>query len=156
MRHLLLCGMICLAGIAMAETPTSPELHLRGDRFKPLTYDELTPEQKTLVSHILSGPRGGTLDGPFNVYLRSPELGDLAQQMGAQVRYHSSISRKLNEFAILIVGRSWNAQYEWQCLHRKSSLEAGLSPLTFIALRCGKTSADAEGRRGHLQFLALK
>lgn len=137
MRHMLLCAIICLAGVAMAETPTSPDLHLRGDRFKPLTYDELSPEQKTLVDHILSGPRGGSLDGPFNVYLRSPELGDAAQQLGAQVRYHSSLPRKLNEFAILITGRFWNAQYEWYA-HKKYALEAGLSPAIIDALAAGK------------------
>ena len=31
-------------GLALAQAPT-PDLHLRGDRFKPLTYDKLTPEQ---------------------------------------------------------------------------------------------------------------
>ena len=137
MRHTLLCAIICLAGIAMAETPTGRDLHLRGGRFKPLTYDELTPEQKTLVDHILSGPRGGTLDGPFNVYLRSPELGDIAQQFGAQVRYHSSLPPKLNEFAILITGRYWNAQYEWYA-HKKFALQAGLSPAIIEALAAGK------------------
>lgn len=137
MRHTLLCAIICLAGIAMAETPIGRDLHLRGDRFKPLTYDELTPEQKTLVDHISSGPRGGTLDGPFNVYLRSPELGDAAQQLGAQVRYHSSLPPKLNEFAILITGRYWNAQYEWYA-HKKFALQAGLSPAIIEALAAGK------------------
>lgn len=137
MRHVFLCAIMCLAGVVMAETPTSPDLHLRGDRFKPLTYDEMTAEQKALVNRIQSGPRGGTLDGPFNVYLRSPEIGDAAQQLGAQVRYHSSIPRKLNEFAILITGRYWNAQYEWYA-HKKYALEAGLNPAIIDALAAGK------------------
>jgi 4-carboxymuconolactone decarboxylase len=140
MRRILVCAIMCLAGVAMAESPTSSDLHLRGDRFKPLTRDELTPEQKALVEHILSGPRGGSLDGPFNVYLRSPELGDLAQKMGAQVRYHSSLSRKLNEFAILITGRYWNAQFEWYA-HRQYALQAGLSPAIIDALAAGKRPA---------------
>jgi len=136
MRPILLPVMICLCGIAMAQTSTSPELRLRGGRFRPLTYDELTPEQRTLVSHVLAGERA-SLNGPFNVYLRSPELGDLAQQFGAQVRFHSSIPRKLNEFAILITGRSWNSQYEWYA-HRTYALEAGLSPAVIDALAVGK------------------
>ena len=59
-----------------------PKFELHGDRFKPLTYSEMTTEQRTLVDHILSGPRG-SLGGPFNVMLRSPEMGDLAQALGS-------------------------------------------------------------------------
>ena len=136
MRRIFLCAIICFCGVAVAQTPTTPDLHLRGNRFKPLTYSDLTPEQKSLVDHILSGERA-TLNGPFNVFLRSPELGDLAQQLGAQVRFHSSLPPRLNEFAILITGRFWNSQYEWYA-HRSYALTAGLSPEIIQALAAGK------------------
>ena len=45
------CLAACLgmfASIAAAQTPAA-QLKLRGDRFKPLTYDQMTPEQKTLT-----------------------------------------------------------------------------------------------------------
>lgn len=142
MRPVFVFVIICFCGIPAAQTPTSPELHLRGDRFKPLTYDELTAEQKTLVNDVLAGERT-SLNGPFNVFLRSPKLGDLAQQFGAQVRFHSSLPRKLNEFAILITGRSWNSQYEWYA-HRTYALEAGLSPAIIEALAAGKRPPQME------------
>ena len=78
----LFVGILALAAGTTAQTPTPTDLHLRGDRFKPLTAGELTSEQKTLVEHLLSGERG-TLNGPFNVLLRSPEMGDRAQELGA-------------------------------------------------------------------------
>ena len=34
--------------------------------------------------------------------LRSPEMGDAVQQVGARVRYHSSLPGRLNEMAILL------------------------------------------------------
>src|SRR5271163_777758 len=93
----LVTGFLTMAN---AQAPGIPaKLDLRGDRFKPLTTEQLTPEQRTMIEHLLSGERAG-LTGPFNVLLRSPEMGDLAQKFGAEMRYHSSIPRKLNEFAI--------------------------------------------------------
>ena len=132
----LLVGILIFAAIATAQTPTTPDLHLRGNRFKPLTFGELTPEQKTLVDHLLSGERG-TLNGPFNVLLRSPEMGDLGQQFGASTRFNSSVPRKLNELAIIMTARYWTSQYEWQAHHR-AALQAGLSPAIADAIAQGK------------------
>ena len=100
---------LALVGIAAAQAPNAQrpdprDLRLRGDRFKPLSYDEMTPPQKTMIEHLLSGPRAGA-DGPFNVLLRSPEMDDLAQQFGASTRFNTSVPRKLNELAISITAR---------------------------------------------------
>ncbi len=136
-----LAGLAILgfAAMAMAQTSTAPDLHLRGDRFRPLTYAELTPEQKTLAEHVVGGERG-SLNGPFNVYLRSPEMGDLAQKLGAYTRFHSSVPKKLNEFAIIITARFWSSQYEWQA-HRKNAADAGLSADIIEAVANGKRPA---------------
>src|SRR5689334_21973449 len=89
-RIVAAAALLTLATVGLAQAPGSRDLHLRGDRFKPLSYDQLTPQQKTLVEHVLTGERG-TLNGPFNVTLRSPEMGDLAQKLGAHIRFHSSL-----------------------------------------------------------------
>lgn len=133
---LLYASVVGLAGVTVALAMTNPVLHLRGDRFKPLTYDQMTPEQKTMVDHILATPRP-SMDGPFNVMLRSPEMGDLAQQFGAYLRFHSSLPHKLNELVILMTGRFWNAQFEWYA-HRKYALQAGLSQSIIDAIAEGK------------------
>jgi 4-carboxymuconolactone decarboxylase len=69
--------------------------------------------------------------------LRSPEMGDLAQQFGASTRFSSSIPRKLNELAIILVARHWTSQYEWQAHHR-AALQAGLSPAIADAIAQGR------------------
>lgn len=127
-------GLFALATM-YAQQMKSPDLNLRGGRFKPLTYDQLSPAQKTLADHLLAGERG-TLNGPFNVLLRSPEMGDRAQALGADIRFHSSLPPKLNEFAILIAGRYWNAQYEFYA-HHKLAAAAGLSSAIVEALVAG-------------------
>ena len=52
-------------------------------RFKALTPETMTPEQRAVAEAIQSGPRGAGLRGPFNALLRSPELCDLVQRVGA-------------------------------------------------------------------------
>jgi 4-carboxymuconolactone decarboxylase len=135
----------CLAGLisalALAQTG-GRELHLRGDRFKPLTYSQLDPAQRALVEHLFSGERGG-MNGPFNVLLRSPEMGDVAQKLGAQLRFHSSLSKRATELAILVTARFWNAQYEWSA-HKKNALAAGVSPAIIDAVAAGRRPASMD------------
>ena len=145
MRMLVACAVVfAIVGTAVAQAPTAQRpdprsIRLRGDRFKPLTYDEMTPAQKTMLGHLLAGPRAGA-NGPFNVLLRSPEIGDLGQQFGASTRFQSSLPQKLYELAILVTARYWTSQYEWQAHHR-SALTAGLSPAIADAIAQGKRPA---------------
>jgi 4-carboxymuconolactone decarboxylase len=135
-------ALLVLAGLAAAQSPSTKNLNLRGGRFKPLTYDEMMPAQKTMIDHLLSGERAGTT-GPFNVLLRSPEMGDVAQNLGAQLRYHSSLPRKLNEFAIVLTGRYWNAQYEFYA-HRPLAIQAGMKESVIDAVAAGKRPAGMQ------------
>jgi 4-carboxymuconolactone decarboxylase len=137
-----IAAVIGLMSMANAQTPATRDLNLRGDRFKPLTYDQLTPEQKTMVEHLYAGERGG-MNGPFNVLLRSPEMGDMAQKLGAQLRFHSTLTAKQRELAILVTARYWTAQYEWTA-HRKLAMQAGISPATADAIAAGKTPPSLE------------
>ena len=52
-------------------------------RFTTLTPETMTADQKRVADAIQSGPRGAGLRGPFNALLRSPELCDLVQRLGA-------------------------------------------------------------------------
>jgi 4-carboxymuconolactone decarboxylase len=155
MRLSLFCvcaAVTILAGIAGAQAPGAasvagaPQFTLTGDRFKPLTWDEMSPAQKTMIQHLLAGDRRG-VGGPFNILLRSPEMGDLAQQFGASMRFHSSMPPRLNEFAIILTARFWTAQYEWNA-HRRAAAQAGLSEDIIQAVaagkRPGKMAADEE------------
>jgi len=135
-------SILVLPALALAQAPASPDLHLRGDRFKPLTYNQLTPEQKTMADHLLSGERGG-MNGPFNVTLRSPEVGDQAQKLGALLRFHTTLPNRLNEMAILMTARFWDAQYEWTA-HKRAALKAGLSPAIVDAIATGTRPAPMQ------------
>jgi 4-carboxymuconolactone decarboxylase len=118
------------------------DLNLRGDRFKPLAWEQLTPDQKAMVNDLLSGRRT-SLDGPFNALLRSPEMGNLAQKLGAYLRFRTSVPQRLNEMAILMTGRWWLAQFEWVA-HKELALKAGLSINVIDALQEGKRPAQMQ------------
>jgi 4-carboxymuconolactone decarboxylase len=145
-RHMLLIVCLILAAVtllmAQAPPPNPRDVQLVGDRFKPLKWDEMTPPQKTMMEHLVNGERRGA-GGPFNVLLRSPEVGDLVQQFGAQMRFHSSLPRKLNEMAIIITARHWTAQYEWNA-HRAAAAQAGLSEPIIQAIAAGKRPASMD------------
>ena len=106
-------------------------------RFPTLTTETMTPEQRRVADAIQSGPRGAGLRGPFNALLRSPELCDLVQRVGAYVRFKSSIPAPLNELAICMAGRKWTAQYEFYA-HRKLGIDAGLNPAILDAVANGR------------------
>ncbi len=115
-------------------------LVLVGDRFKPLKYDEMTPEQKTMIEHLLAGERGGA-NGPFNVLLRSPEVGDLGQQFGGAMRFRTGLPRDVSEVIIIMTGRFWMAQYEWNS-HRNAALQNGVNPAIVDAIAAGRRPTE--------------
>ena len=134
-----------LATLAYPQTPAAkadappPNFSLTGDRFKPLAWDGMTPEQKSMIRHILAGDRKN-LGGPFNILLRSPEMGSLASDFGQQARFHSSLPARLNELAIIITARFWTVQFEWNA-HRRAAAQAGVSEDTIQAIANGKRPA---------------
>jgi 4-carboxymuconolactone decarboxylase len=101
-------------------------LATRGDRFAPLTWEQLTPAQTQMAESVLAGRRA-SMQGPYNVLLRSPELGNLAQQFGEHTRFNSSMPLALNELAILMIARHWRSEFVWWA-HQRMALDAGLAP----------------------------
>ena len=97
-------------------------------RFKPLAESDMSEAQLTAARDLASGPRGKlNPDGPNAVLLRSPDLMSRTQKVGEYLRYSSALPARLNEFAIIITARHWNAQVEWLA-HHPLALKAGLNP----------------------------
>jgi 4-carboxymuconolactone decarboxylase len=134
---LVAAALLVGGGVLMAQQARN--LDLRGDRFAPLSWEQLTPEQKVMVDDLLGGPRT-SLGGPFNALLRSPEMGNLAQNLGEYVRFRTSVPARLNEMAILLTAKWWSSQYEWHA-HRPLALEAGLSAAVIDDIQAGRRPA---------------
>ncbi|OAI41040.1 4-carboxymuconolactone decarboxylase [bacterium SCGC AG-212-C10] len=104
-------------------------------RLTPLALEDMTPEQRKVADEIVSGPRGG-MRGPFEAWLRSPGLADVAQKLGAYCRFESSLPPDLSELAILLTGKHWKAQFEFWA-HARLAKSVGLAPEIIEAVRLG-------------------
>jgi 4-carboxymuconolactone decarboxylase len=129
MKTILRAASICVlfAGSALA---------LSGERMTEIPLDKMTPAQHAVADAIASGPRQG-IRGPFNAWLRSPELADRLQKVGEYVRFNTSLDKRLNEMAILMTAQAWGSQYEWYA-HAPLALKAGLDPAIVTALGAGR------------------
>jgi 4-carboxymuconolactone decarboxylase len=128
-----------VAGMALAFVLLQAEA--QGNRFKPLAESEMTDVQKQAVKDMIGGLRGSfNWDGPNALLLRSPELQSRTQRVGEYLRYKSAIPQRLNEFAILITARQWDAQGEW-IQHQALAEKAGIAPATIDDLKQGKRPA---------------
>lgn len=135
----MLALLILVAGTSIATA---------ADRFAVLQPEQMNAEQKKLLDVLLAGPRGGgnaspeTVQrmlhrGPFNAWMRSPDLGQRLQNVGEYIRFKTSLPLRLNEFAILITAREWTSQYEWYA-HHPLAMKAGLDAKVADELALGK------------------
>jgi len=90
-------------------------------RLAPL--EELSPRQAEISARI-SSRRGGTR-GPFLVWLRSPELCERVEALGAYCRFESALPLRLRELSLLIAARHFDAQYSWNA-HIDKAVDAGV------------------------------
>ncbi len=111
-----------------------------GPRFSPLAMDELDDTQKRVARRVLEVSSAG-LGGPYAILLRSPVLLERYLGMTDYLRFETSLPKRLNEFAILIEARLWDAQYEWWA-HHPIALKAGLSPAIAEDIRAGRRPAN--------------
>jgi 4-carboxymuconolactone decarboxylase len=147
-RQIVIAGKLAIAAAFVVASAAAQA----ADRFAVLTPDQMTPEQAKLLQALLAGPRGGgdaspaavsamLKRGPFNAWMRSPELGERLQKVGEYIRFNTSLPLRLNEFAILITARHWTSQYEWYA-HLPLALKAGLDPKVAAELAVNKRPAN--------------
>ncbi|KAF1035002.1 MAG: hypothetical protein GAK35_04250 [Herbaspirillum frisingense] len=105
-------------------------------RLPAIARDQMTPEQTAMLDAILAGPRKN-LNGPFVAWIHSPQLGELAQRLGAFCRYETGLPLRLSELAILVTAAGWQSQAEWH-IHLPIAVEAGLSAEIAEQIRRGQ------------------
>ena len=126
-----------------------------GRRLERLVPGALDAEQRALYDSITGGPRAagpqhfaltapdGSLNGPFDALLRSPELGSALQEVGAAVRYRTALTDRVREGAILLVAAHWRSGFE-RMAHEAVGRAAGLSEDDLATLALGSVPASAD------------
>jgi 4-carboxymuconolactone decarboxylase len=93
-------------------------------RYKDTDPATLDATQRRIWDEIAAGPRG-SVPPPLQIWLKSPELAEKAQRLGAFARFGTSLPPRLSELVILCTARFWTAQYEWHH-HEIFARKAGL------------------------------
>ncbi|MBP0598750.1 carboxymuconolactone decarboxylase family protein [Herbaspirillum sp. LeCh32-8] len=106
-------------------------------RLPQISRAQMTPDQTAMLDAIQAGPRKN-LNGPFVAWIHSPQLGELAQRLGAFCRYDTGLSLRLSELAILATAVAWQSQAEWH-IHLPIAVAAGLSADVAEQIRRGQT-----------------
>jgi 4-carboxymuconolactone decarboxylase len=128
--------MLASAGGWLAATMFAAPATGKEPRFPLLTMDQLSEAQKPLGEQIMKISSVG-IGGPYNPLMRSPVLGQRLFDLFHYLRWETSVPTKLNEFAILIIGRQWRSQVEWFA-HAPLAAKAGLSADIIAELKEGK------------------
>ena len=131
-------ALAAAGGWFVATMLTGPAIS-KQPRFPQLTMDQLDEKQKPLGEQIMKVSSVG-LGGPYNPMIRSPVLGQRLFDLFYYLRWQTSVPTRLNEFAILIIGRQWRSQVEWFA-HAPLAAKAGLSADIIAELKEGKRPA---------------
>jgi 4-carboxymuconolactone decarboxylase len=111
-------------------------------RLPDLRRDQLTAEAQAVWDAII-GTRGsrlvtesGALAGPFNAFVHAPRVGRELTELGAALRFGTSLERRLTEIAIITVGAHWRAEFEWWA-HARMAREHGVADAVVDAIGRG-------------------
>ena len=113
-------------------------------RLPALRHDDLDDTGRALWDAITSSRSSSVIDengglrGPFNPWLHAPEVGRRAADLGAHLRFGTSIDRRLLELAIITVGARWKAEFEWWA-HVPMAREHGVTEPVIEAIGRGET-----------------
>jgi 4-carboxymuconolactone decarboxylase len=116
------CGVGALTFILLAATAVSAQDQGRMPRIPP---EKMTPEQQKAAAEFMETRQTKTLNGPFIALLRSPDLINLASEIGLWTR-KTTLPPRLFEFVVLITARDWTQNFEWNG-HSAAALKGGLS-----------------------------
>jgi 4-carboxymuconolactone decarboxylase len=95
------------------------------ERMPPVPAEKMTDAQKKAAAEHATAR--GSLTGPWNVLLRSPEMMGRVRGLSDYVRFNGALPPRLSEVVILITARQWSQPYEWNA-HYPLAVKGGLNP----------------------------
>jgi 4-carboxymuconolactone decarboxylase len=112
-------------------------------RLPQVRYDDLSPDGQQVWDGVVGTRAGdltdeqGSLIGPFNAFVTAPDTGKRLSSLGRQLRFGTSIERRLSEVAIITVGARWQAEFEWWA-HARMAREHGVGGAVVDAISRGE------------------
>lgn len=121
-------------------------------RLTPLPPDQLTAQQRAVYDGITGGDRlkgtqhfpvvapDGSLNGPFGIMVHVPGVGGALQELGAAIRYRTSLTARVREIGILLVASKLSSEFEWWA-HERVARAVGLDDAELAELQQGGFSS---------------
>ena len=104
--------------------------------------DQASAEQIEVFDHIAAS-RGGRMIRPYAAMLHRPEIARAAADLGAVIRFESTLGDRVREVAIVTTAIERACEFEWTS-HRPLAMGAGVSEATLEAIRTGAPIEDSD------------
>src|SRR5215475_3162187 len=102
-------------------------------RLTPITSkNQVAAKDQPIVDSIVASR--GALQGPFTMFLHSPELAGRLAHLGAYVRFEGSLDMRVRVLAAMTVARDLEAVYVWGA-QTGSARKQGVPESTITAIR---------------------
>lgn len=102
--------------------------------------EQASSSQVDVYDHIAAS-RGGRMIRPFAAMLHRPELARAVADLGAVIRFQSTLSDHDREVAIVTTAVERDCAFEWES-HRPLAVEAGVAEPTLVAVADGGAVSD--------------
>ena len=119
--------------------------------------DQVAPQHQSVYDRITQSR--GRVMGPFTVLLHSPEIAGRTADLGAYIRFESTLSQEDKELAVLTAAREMDCEFEWAA-HVPMARRAGVREEAIAVIRdrrapAGLTAAEAKLFNYVLRLLRL-
>src|SRR5438046_7398095 len=102
-------------------------------RLPPITSKDQVPAEHQKVFDSIVASRGA-VQGPFTMFLHSPEIAGRVAHVGAYVRFEGSLDMRVRVLAAMTVARELDAVYVWGA-QTGGARRLGVPETTITAIR---------------------
>jgi 4-carboxymuconolactone decarboxylase len=94
--------------------------------------EQVPPQHQAAVESIIKSR--GAIQGPFTMFLHSPDIAERVAHLGAYVRFEGSLDMRVRVLAAMTVAREFDALYVWGA-QTGQARKLGVPETTITAIR---------------------
>ncbi len=99
----------------------------------PITRKDQVDAKDHAVVDAIMGSRG-SLEGPFSMFLHSPELAGRVAHLGTLIRFEGSLDMRVRALAAMVVAREFDSAYVWGA-QTNAARQRDIAETTITAIR---------------------
>src|ERR1700745_2838729 len=119
-------------------------------RLSYITSKDQVPAQNPAVFDAIVASRGA-VQGPFTMFMHSPEIAGRVAHLGAYVRFEGSLDMRVRVLAAMTVAREFDAVYVWGA-QTGGARRLGVPEATITAIREKHSRGMPHEDAAHFEF----